>query len=75
MQTFIVRLFDAEDVDDFVGWIEEPMTGRRLSFQDTEALIASLRSWSGAAETPAPAAAATPDGVGRSNDPSPTGRS
>jgi hypothetical protein len=44
MQTFIVRLFDADDVDGFSGWIEEPLTGRRSVFHDPEELVASLRS-------------------------------
>ena len=43
MHTFIVRLFDAEDVQVFSGWIEEPLTGRRSVFHDPDSLIASLR--------------------------------
>ena len=72
MHTFIVRLFDAEDVDAFTGWIEEPMTGRRLTFHDADELVASLCSpW----ETSAPDLFERTSGDVGSSDPSPKGRS
>ena len=66
MHTFIVRLFDAEDVDGFSGWIEEPLTGRRSAFHDLEELVASLgvapHRADGGEPGPAPA---DPDAEGR----------
>jgi hypothetical protein len=69
MHTFIVRLFDAEDVQAFSGWIEEPLTGRRSAFHDPESLIASLRL------AEAVEAAPDSDDVGRIDRQPPRGRS
>jgi hypothetical protein len=65
MQTFIVRLFDAEDVDGFSGWIEEPLTGRRSAFHDLEQLVETLQFARGkAAASESPVASADTDSVG-----------
>jgi hypothetical protein len=39
MQTFVVRMFVAEDLDGFDGVVEEPLTGDRRKFHDTATLV------------------------------------
>ena len=72
MQTFIVRVFDAEDPETFAGWVEEPLTGLRTSFHAADGLLASLGCPrpSGVDAEPAGGVAlerALPDGAGRSD--------
>jgi hypothetical protein len=42
MHTFVVRLFVAEDVDEFAGVVEEPVTGMREGFHDAAELVGRL---------------------------------
>jgi hypothetical protein len=80
MQTFIVRVVDAEDLNGLAGFVEEPLTGFRQPFRDSASLVASIRRQrervaSGRADVPARGPVDAPRDDGRSQEPSIDGRS
>ena len=43
MQTFIVRIVDADDIDGLAGFIEEPARGYRQRFDGASSLVEAIR--------------------------------
>jgi hypothetical protein len=64
MHTFVVRVLVAEDLDGFVGVVEEPVTGLRQPFHDASSLIEWLEAATGHRPLPeSPGSDATGAGI------------
>jgi hypothetical protein len=44
MHTFVVRLFEADDLTDLEGILEDPASGLRVTFHDAGELARSMRA-------------------------------
>ena len=42
MHTFVIRVFEADDLDRFMGVVEEPLTGLRRPFDGPDDLVTCL---------------------------------